>query len=230
VKRSEINAAIRRTESALESHNLALPDFARFDVAAWKAQNPAEWREVFACELGWDVTDFGSGDFAQCGLTLVTLRNGRVGSPVYGKPYAEKAMLVGVGQITPLHFHFQKTEDIINRGGGDLVMSLNHATPEEGLDHERPVAVAIDGRRVEVPAGGHIRLKPGQSVCLTPYVYHSFWGEREPVLAWEVSAVNDDHKDNRFIVDLPRFSTIDEDEAPLHPLCNEYAALGIARA
>jgi hypothetical protein len=55
-------------------------------------------------------------------------------------------------------------------------------------------------------------------------LYHKFWAERGKgkVLIGEVSAVNDDNKDNRFHKPIGRFPTIEEDEPPLHLLCSEY--------
>lgn len=49
-----------------------------------------------------------------------------------------------------------------------------------------------------------------------------FYGRGGTVLAGEVSRVNDDTNDNRFLEPLPRFPAIEEDEAPLHLLCTEY--------
>ena len=42
------------------------------------------------------------------------------------------------------------------------------------------------------------------------------------LIAGEVSKVNDDNTDNYFLEETFRFSEIVEDEAILHPLCNEY--------
>jgi len=73
------------------------------------------------------VTDFGSGDYGRCGLLLFTIRNGDPRDPELGrgKLYAEKLLVVGERQVTPLHFHHLKTEDIINRGGGTLASELH---------------------------------------------------------------------------------------------------------
>jgi D-lyxose ketol-isomerase len=75
-----------------------------------------------------------------------------------------------------------------------------------------------------VDPGGKVILTPGQSICLEPYVYHSFYGEkgRGKVLVGEVSAVNDDNTDNRFLEASGRFPRIEEDEKPLHLLVNDY--------
>ena len=66
------------------------------------------------------------------GLVLFTIRNGnpRNWETRTGKLYAEKIMLVEDGQITPMHFHWKKMEDIINRGGGQLALQLYNATPD----------------------------------------------------------------------------------------------------
>jgi D-lyxose ketol-isomerase len=155
------------------------------------------------------------------GLLLFTLRNGNPGSDA--KPYAEKAMIVGEGQETPLHFHWSKMEDIIVRGGGKLVMQLWASTPEEGLSSE-PVRLRVDGSMREIPAGGSLVLSPGESVCLERRIYHRFYAEAGSgkVLAGEVSAVNDDRTDNRFYEKAGRFPEIEEDEAPYRLLVSDY--------
>jgi hypothetical protein len=45
-----------------------------------------EWREVRDLQLGWDITDFGSGRFQETGLTLLTLRNGAPGQHAIPNP------------------------------------------------------------------------------------------------------------------------------------------------
>ena len=171
-----------------------------------------------------DVTDFGHGDFENLGLLLFTIRNGNYQSPDrYPKNYAEKVMMAKPRQVTPMHFHWKKQEDIINRGGGDLVLEVFRSTPEGALSHE-PFSVSLDGVRRDCAPGERIVLTPGQSICLEPHVYHTFYGAEgtPPVVVGEVSAVNDDANDNCFLEPMGRFPAIDEDEEPLHLLCNEY--------
>ncbi len=172
--------------------------------------------------LGWDLTDFGSGHFRQKGLLLFTLRNGKVKPD--RKPYAEKIMIVDEMQETPMHFHWHKTEDIINRGGGNLMFELFNAGKDENLTFT-DVVVKIDGIRKTMPAGSTITLSPGESICLEPMLYHRFWGEggKGKVLVGEVSSVNDDQKDNRFLEKSGRFPTINENEPPLHLLVSDYS-------
>ncbi len=132
-------------------------------------------------------------------------------------------MVVREEQVTPMHFHFQKMEDIINRGGGNLLIEVYNATEDDQLA-DTPVVVSRDGCRDEVAAGTILRLEPGQSITLPVRQYHRFWGEagRGTVLVGEVSKVNDDNVDNRFYEPVGRFPEITEDEAPLYLLCNEY--------
>jgi D-lyxose ketol-isomerase len=220
MKRSEINAQICQAIDFLAEHQYLLPPFATWMPEEWQRAG-TECREIVECSLGWDITDFGSGDFASVGLLLITLRNGRKDQP--GKTYAEKIMVVREGQVTPTHFHSDKMEDIINRGGGNLMIRLWNATPDDGLSDE-PVTVSVDGVLRTVEAGGIVRLTPGESICLTQRLYHRFWGEdgAGTVLVGEVSSVNDDTCDNRFYDEVGRFPAIEEDEAPLRLLCNEY--------
>lgn len=170
--------------------------------------------------MGWDLTDFGWGDFLKIGLTLVTLRNGSLLKK--DKPYCEKIMFIRRGQVTPAHFHWMKTEDIINRGGGTLCMRLWKADKETEEPTEEPIVVSIDGVRTPVVPGETLRLAPGQSICYEPYLYHTFWAEDEHCLAGEVSMVNDDKNDNRFLVPKGRFPRIEEDVPAEYLLCNEY--------
>lgn len=149
------------------------------------------------------------------------MRNGNLKNLKYSKPYAEKMLVSMVGQLSPNHFHWNKTEDIINRAGGALMLQLWNSTTNGGLDGT-DVTVRIDGRVCKVPAGGKVRLKPGESITLTPGMYHLFTAENEKVLAWEVSMVNDDRTDNRFYEKQARFTSIEEDEPAKYLRCNEY--------
>ena len=69
-------------------------------------------------------------------------------------------------------------------------------------------------------------LQPGESRTLPQGLYHRFWGQKGhgPVLVMEVSMCNDDNTDNNFYDKVGRFPAIEEDEAPLYYLCNEYPA------
>ena len=126
-------------------------------------------------------------------------------------------------QETPLHFHWKKTEDIINRGGGRLVMELFNSSEKEALLDD-VVEISIDGIRRNVNPGEPLVLNPGQSVCLKPYVYHRFYGQGGlgKVLIGEVSTVNDDANDNRFYEKVGRFPEIEEDVSPNHLLVSDY--------
>jgi len=203
-----------------------LPPFAYWKEKDWQEKNN-EASEIIMNRLGWDITDFGSGDFEKCGLFLFTLRNG---SPknltkMAGKVYAEKIMIVEPDQVTPMHFHWKKTEDIINRGGGNLIIQLYNSTSDEMIDHKKPVEISTDGIRRTIPAGGSVCLSPGESITLLPYCYHKFWAEGNRVLAGEVSTANDDNQDNHFADQIGRFPDINEDEAPLYYLVSDYTRL-----
>jgi D-lyxose ketol-isomerase len=224
MKRSEINAIMKDSLGFLREKQFLLPPFATWTPGDWKKKGP-ECREIFEQQLGWDITDFGSGDFAREGLFLFTIRNGTMADlkAKQGKVYAEKIMIVREKQLTPTHFHYQKMEDIINRGGGNLVIRLWNATEKDDLA-DTPVVVSMDGVHVCVPAGGSITLHPGESVCLPQRNYHCFWGEegKGTVLVGEVSRVNDDRVDNHFHKPVGRFPDIVEDEAPLYLLYGDY--------
>ena len=222
MKRSEINQIIRDFEALLDEHSFVLPPFLSFTPEEWEEKGH-EYDEIRDNALGWDVTDYGEGDFDNLGLALITIRNGNVKDDKYKKPYAEKIMMVRPGQISPNHFHWNKMEDIINRGGGRIIFRLWNATEDEQLA-DTDVEINQDGRRYTVPAGSEIVLEPGESLSLYPYYYHEFRVDPEggPVLVGEVSMCNDDETDNRFYEPLGRFPTVEEDEPPYRLLCTEY--------
>ncbi|MBN1641963.1 MAG: D-lyxose/D-mannose family sugar isomerase [Anaerolineae bacterium] len=224
MKRSEINAIMRDVEAFVAARQFYLPPFAYWDADRWAAEGNAV-RQIVERKLGWDVTDFGRGDFARLGLTLFTIRNGSLEDLAAGagELYCEKALVVDVDQVTPLHYHWNKTEDIINRGGGVLAIEVYNATPEGELANTE-VTVRIDGLARTVPAGGRLLLTPGESIRLVPYCYHTFWASEQRVLVGEVSVVNDDDADNRFYEPLGRFPEIEEDEPPLHLMVGDYEA------
>jgi D-lyxose ketol-isomerase len=174
--------------------------------------------------LGWDITDYGQGKFEDLGLFLFTVRNGTNANVQSGMGmlYAEKIMISGDHQISPMHRHNLKTEDIINRGGGDLVLELYKADAEGAVDEDAEVAVLTDGQMRRMAGGSHLRLKPGESVTLETDTWHAFWGENGKVLIGEVSNVNDDRTDNVFRMPIGRFSDIEEDTDPKHLLVSDY--------
>ena len=223
MKRSEINAILLRADEFIRQQNFHLPPFAYWTPEQWRQAGP-EAREIADIKLGWDITDFGSGDFANTGLFLFTIRNGRPENwkTMKGKLYAEKILICEEGQITPFHFHWSKMEDIINRGGGTMVIQLYNSTPDEDLDRVNEVTLSIDGVQRTFPAGAIVRLQPGESISLPQFCYHQFWAEGGRTLLGEVSLVNDDEKDNRFYEPVGRFPQIEEDEPPVHLLCTDY--------
>lgn len=222
MKRSELNQIMKDAVQFIDEMNFKLPPFVFWSAEEWKTKGH-EYDEIRDNMLGWDITDFGSGDYSKIGLLMITIRNGNFSDEKYDKPYAEKLLIVEEEQITPYHFHWKKMEDIINRGGGNLIIKMYNST-EDGQFADTPVTVYSDGRTYEIPAGGTVTLKPGESITLKCGQYHKFWGEKGTgkILVGEVSKVNDDRVDNRFYEPTGRFPEIEEDEAPLYLLGNEY--------
>ena len=222
MKRSEVNAQLARAQTILDKHGFLLPSFAHWTPDEWRTHS-GRTTNIIERGLGWDITDFGSGRFPEIGLTLFTLRNGASDDLQrgLGMLYAEKIMIVEIGQVTPMHFHWAKTEDIINRGGGQLAIRLFNATDEDELATE-DVGFLSDGIQYSLPAGSVFKLEPGASITLTPRLYHSFWAEHELVLTGEVSTVNDDERDNHFLDRLGRFASVEEDEPAASLLVSDY--------
>ncbi|ARE40813.1 ATP synthase delta chain [Rhodovulum sp. P5] len=221
MKRSEINDILREGEAFIRSFGHFLPPFADWPPDRMRGPDGALIRER---RLGWDITDYGQGRFDTLGLFLFTIRNGSLGALSQGRGmvYAEKIMISRRDQLSPMHRHILKTEDIINRGGGDLVLKLHAARPDGAIDPDAAVEVLSDGVPQTMTAGGHLRLRPGSSVTLPPTVWHAFWAEGGDCLIAEVSTVNDDLTDNVFADPIGRFSNVTEDVAPLRLLVSDY--------
>ena len=220
MKRSELNQIMRDAVEFIKEMKFQLPPFAFWSPEEW-ATKGADYDEIRDNMLGWDITDFGQGDYKKIGLLMFTLRNGNYTNPKYIKPYAEKLLIVEEGQITPYHFHWSKMEDIINRGGGDLLVQVYNST-EDGAFADTDVPVNVDGHQYSVKAGSIVRITPGESISIQCGMYHKFWAEGGKTLLGEVSKVNDDVTDNRFYEPQGRFPEIEEDEAPLYLQGNEY--------
>ena len=222
MKRSELNSIMREAVKFIDSMNFKLPPFAFWGPIEWKDKG-AEYNEIRDNMLGWDITDFGFSDYKKIGLLMFTLRNGNFVNKKYIKPYAEKLLIVQEEQITPFHFHWSKMEDIINRGGGNLLVQLYNSS-EDGEFDDSPVHISIDGRNYTGEPKTIVKLKPGESITIFPGLYHKFWGEKcgDMILLGEVSKVNDDRIDNRFYDRVGRFPKLEEDEKPLYLLSNEY--------
>ncbi len=222
MKRSEINRAIERAKAFFERMNIHLPPFAFYPPQTWRELG-REVDEIRDNMLGWDVTDFARGDFRNLGRTLFTLRNGNPRNTAYPKIYSEKFIFLEEEQVSPIHYHEKKIEDIINRGGGNVLVRLYAATPD-GQKSDEPLEVSVDGHRKTIAAGDTLRLTPGESVYLPTRSIHQFWSEKGTgaTVSGEVSSVCDDISDNCFLDEMVRFPSIEEDEPPIHLLCNEY--------
>jgi len=222
MKRSEVNAALEWAKNLLETNNVRLPETAYWSMEEWH-KHTAEIDMIREVMLGWDITDFGTGEFDKVGGVLYTVRNGSMDHPEVGVPYCEKYILMKEGQRLPKHFHKWKTEDIINRAGGVLQVFLWN-TDENGEQVETDVHVWMDGIERVVKAGEAVLVTKGNSITLKSGIAHVFGpvpGTGDIVVG-EVSKVNDDTTDNFFLEPTSRFADIEEDEPILHPLCNEY--------
>jgi len=225
MKRSQVNAILQEGDAFIRSFGYVMPPFAYFTPAEMQARG--DLAMLKERQMGWDVTDFGSGDYDRLGLFLFTVRNGNNADLLAGRGmlYAEKIMISKQDQVTPMHRHNLKAEDIINRGGGTLTLELFARAPDGGIDETAEVEVYCDGIARRMAGGSKLRLTPGESVTLFPHHWHAFWGEGADVLVAEVSTVNDDHTDNIFRDPVGRFAEIEEDEAPLHLLVADYDKL-----
>ena len=164
MKRSQINAIIKEMEALVKENRFSLPPFCNWTPEEWKSKGH-EYDEIRDNMLGWDITDFGLGDFDKIGFGLITLRNGNQHDPKYKKVYAEKLLFLRDDMMAPMHFHWFKSEDIINRGGGTLLIKVYNDDGDGGLA-DSDVLVNSDGRSYSVPAGSLVKLENGESITI----------------------------------------------------------------
>ncbi len=220
MKRSEINAAISEAKDMIDTYSWVLPKWAYWTKNEYD-KNPSLKKYLKDHQMGWDVTDFGRGEFEKKGITLFCIRNGIQGNND-DKPYAEKLLFMKEGQEIPFHSHKVKLEDIINRGGGELVIEFLEVDSNQ-IELNSKIDVLVDGEIVSIAPREPLILKRGQSVTVERNIYHKFYSAEGSgmVMAGEVSQVNDDNKDNYFLESVGRFTEIEEDEKAIHPLWNE---------
>lgn len=223
MKRSRINQIMAEADELIRRHGFVLPPFARWSPEEFRARRDVA-RHVIDARCGWDITDYGANDFDRMGLFLFTLRNGRLADLQAGRGmcYAEKLLISRRDQLSPMHTHRLKAEDIINRGGATLVIELYGSDDAGNFAEDRGGTVMCDGIARPYAPGEKLRLAPGESVTLMPGDWHAFWAEGGDVLIGEVSTVNDDETDNIFRDPIGRFAMIEEDEAPAHLLVSDY--------
>lgn len=215
MKRSEINYYIETFAKFCQRNNHFLPVF---DLKSKKVTE-----ELINRQLGFDITDFGSGQFEKIGLSLFTVRNGNP-QEKNTIPYCEKTMFSLPGQKTPCHYHKKKTEDIFVKAGSNLIIRIwpsKFHKKENGLK----IKVLFNGYEYkEIVSGREISLKPGQTVTLTPKHVHEFFGDPkgQGTLIGEVSTYNDDKEDNYFIDKVSRFPKIEENAKIKHYLVGDY--------
>lgn len=190
MKRSEINAIYRQAGACFARHHWVLPPAPR-----------------------WDITDFGLGDFARYGLTLINLAT--------EPEYCEKLMFARRGQTTPCHTHAKKKEDIICRSG-ELTLKLWPKKPVAGATLPPTLTVPVNGTPTVIKTGEPYALPAGSRITLVPGVWHEFYPTSDECIIGEVSTANDDLHDNFFLnPDIGRFPGITEDEPAAIRLISE---------
>lgn len=223
MKRSTINDIMGQADAFIRSFGFTLPPFAYWTPEDMRARR-GQIDGIVQGRMGWDITDYGEGRFDEMGLFLFTLRNGRQADLKRGGGmcYAEKLLISRKDQLSPMHRHYLKAEDIINRGGAAMAIELFGSAPDGSLDETAGGTVLCDGIARDYAPGEVLLFQPGESITLMPGDWHAFWGEGGDVLIGEVSTVNDDEADNWFRDPIGRFAEIEEDVAPTHLLVSDY--------
>ena len=130
MKRSEVNDIIRAADAFIRSFGFILPPF-----AYWSPQTMLDRRAeidgIVDARLGWDITDYGAGPVRHA-RAVPLHRAQRLGG---GPPPRRRHVLrredhdLAPDQVSPMHRHIVKAEDIINRGGATLALRSTRATP-----------------------------------------------------------------------------------------------------
>jgi D-lyxose ketol-isomerase len=225
VKRSFIDQRIDAMLALCDRHGVKLPPFALWGEARYRADASAATR-ISEAGLGWNIVEFAPGAFAREGLALFTLRMGdwrRLASG-RGRLYAEKAMMAEDGQRTPHHYHIVKTEDVLNRGGARFVIEL-FKVDRAGAPLKERFQALKDATMLDLAPGDRVRLEPGESLVLEPFVAHAFWAEGGTTLAGEVSLANDDLGDNYFLPPPAAAAPIVEDVPQRYVTVRDHARL-----
>ena len=209
--RSEINKLIDKSITFAEHVGFVLPPFAKWTVDDWKSKgSDGEHINIYKSGLGWDVSDYGFGEFLKTGIIALTIRNGIEKIYKHEKTYAEKLLFLEPNQNVPIHFHPFKIEDLINRSGDVFYIKLYNVNEDNSIDMESPVPTFMDGRTFTVNPGEIITVKPGESITLMPRQYHQFWTEKEKTLFGEVTMTDNTHhfynckpSETKIIEDVP---------------------------
>ncbi len=99
---------------------------------------------------------------------LADLERGR------GMVYAEKLLISRQDQLSPMHTHIIKSEDIINRGGATLIIELFGSDADGSCSSDKGGMVLCDGsgtplwagREAGSGSGRKCHAEPGRLACL----------------------------------------------------------------
>ena len=64
MKRSEINQVLREMEEMIRSCRFPVPPFCSFTPKQWQDLDES-YDEIRDNKLGWDINDYGQGDFSR---------------------------------------------------------------------------------------------------------------------------------------------------------------------
>ncbi|PYE85656.1 D-lyxose/D-mannose family sugar isomerase [Pseudoroseicyclus aestuarii] len=221
MRRSRINTVMAEAAEVVRSQGLHLPPWAWWSPAEFMARRDSA-RGVIEAGCGWEVTDYGTGDFDRSGLVLFTLRNVTPADRAQGTGYAERLLVSRQDQLSPMRSHTHGAGDIINRGGAALVVELYGSDDRGGFAKGRGGRVLRDGIACDFAPGDRIRLQPGESLTLRPGDWHAFWGEGGSVLIGTVSTAGDTAGDTLFRDEIGPFGPVEEDASPEHLLVSDY--------
>ena len=162
MKRSRINEIMRAADDMIRHYGFVLPPFANWSPQEFKARKDVS--SIIEARCGWDITDYGQGKFDEMGLFLFTLRNGRLADLQRGGGmcYAEKLLISRQDQLSPMHTHVIKAEDIINRGGATLVIELYGSDDKGDFAWDKGGMVRCDGIDTPYGPGTKLKLAPGE--------------------------------------------------------------------
>ena len=225
MKRSTINTIMAEADDLIRKHGFVLPPFAYWTPEDFKGRSATRAsRDRRALRLGHHrlrrraVRRDGPVPVhpAQWPVWQICKRGG-------GMCYAEKLLISRQDQLSPMHTHVIKAEDIINRGGATLVVELfgsDDAGQFRRGSRWNGLAAMASGA-ITSPAK-NCASRPEKASPCGPATGTPSGATAATCLIGEVSTVNDDETDNIFREPIGRFANIEEDVAPTHLLVSDY--------
>ena len=124
MKRSRVNEIIREADAFIRSFGYVMPPFAYWTPDELQGAPAAPASSTPGSAGTSPTTARATSTSSACSCSPCATAAPPISPRGSGMLYAEKIMISRKDQLSPMHRHDVKAEDIINRGGGTLVLEL----------------------------------------------------------------------------------------------------------